>query len=92
MEQYTSLIIAFIGGGALPLIVSAMLSRKKASSDLNIDRDGEILKWLDKALHAADELIATKYKLHSATMELEQCRKQQEDCGCYDSATDEETR
>lgn len=86
------MIIAFIGGGVLPLIVSAILSRKKTSSDLNIDRDGEILKWLDKALHAADELIATKYKLHSASMELEECRKQQEDCDCYDSATDEEAR
>lgn len=89
MEQYTTLIIAFIGGGTLPLIVSALFNRRKSTSDLNIDRDGEILKWLDKALHAADELITVKYKLHSATMELEKCHARVKQCKCSDDVSEE---
>ena len=78
------MIVAFIGGGVLPLIVSAIFGRKKSRSDLNIDRDGEILKWLDKALHVADELIETKYHLHEATVKLERCEEAKKDCDCHE--------
>ena len=82
MEQYTSLLIAFIGGGIVPILLNAVLNRKKAGTDLNVDRDGEIMKWLDKALHVADELLEAKTTLHHTTVKLEECEKRREKCNC----------
>lgn len=82
MEQYTSLLIAFIGGGIVPLVFNAVLNRKKAGTDLNVDRDGEIMKWLDKALHVADELLAAKTILHETKVRLDDCEKRREKCNC----------
>ncbi len=88
MEQYIGVITAFLTGGVVQVIVTAFLRRTKDRSDLNIDRDGEIMKWLDKALKAADELIAVKYSLHELTLQLDDCKARMENCDCHEAAGD----
>tara|TARA_R110000868_G_scaffold94204_1_gene260122 strand:- start:45 stop:302 length:258 start_codon:yes stop_codon:yes gene_type:complete len=81
MEQIvTTLIVGLLGGSVAKTLVDRYFDRPKNAQSIHLTQEDQTLKWSEKALAVAEELMQVKIKLGETIVALSECEERCTQC------------